>query len=73
MGDLHVRSEVAFGRGLWLRMKAMSKELGNGGCMLTSGAFQEMWMEMKRLYVVKEGGGRSGEIGMTGWMVNMGR
>ena len=37
MGDSHVRFEVAFGRGLWLRMKAMSKEVGNGEMILLDG------------------------------------
>jgi hypothetical protein len=37
MGVLHVRSEVAFRRGLWLRMKAMQKEPGNGGMILLEG------------------------------------
>ena len=35
MGDLHVRFEVAFGRGLWLRMKATGKRLG--GMILLEG------------------------------------
>ena len=30
MGDLYVRSEVAFGRGLWLRLRRWAKNWGNG-------------------------------------------
>ena len=37
MGDLHVRSEVAFGGGLWVRIKARGKELGNRGMILLEG------------------------------------
>jgi hypothetical protein len=62
MGDLHVRFEVAFRRGLWLRMKAMGKGLG-GMILLEGYDMVNQWSfagEVKGC-VVKEGDWVDGE------------
>jgi hypothetical protein len=59
MGDLHVRFEVAFGQGLWLRMKAMGKGLG-GMILLERYDMVNQW-SFADGYVVKEGDWVDGE------------
>ena len=64
MGDLHVRFEVAFGRGLWLRMKAMNKR--QGGMILLEGYDTvNQWCFAGKVdgYVVKEDDWVDGEHG----------
>jgi hypothetical protein len=61
IGVLHVRSGVAFGRGLWLRMKVMRKELGNGGITPLEGYdIVNQWSlagDVDELFVVRGGRG----------------